>query len=480
MKGKIKKVNQRDFKFKKIKLLTKCILNPNINSSIIEENKSEFNSSLKYRMFNHVLILPKIVVYVNTYLNNLYMFNKYTPKQWIKTFAEILRSSNITKTTQLYYPKFKQSQRDNFFKIIRNYNNANNSDRELNIKELDCIYQLYNNKVITGPQLDNFKQIGTGKAKETEPRKIIEELKREQQKENPKEISNYISNFQKSISNRSPCKNYCKSFRKPNLIFRTNATKVGEEIDLTIVNLSPSEEEINSGEIFETRLRDYLKSKFEDIPNFKYLYTHALLCQTDTTQTLAKLNPLINSCKALNNKISTQFPTKFKLILGGKTKSACGITSRMTNLHKQIINGNCLVTHSPEECNKVKSKGNEFIETIELLHELISSSKSKEIVNNVEIPEELRMNRIEKGWILWDTQIINNEFVLYTFTHHKTMEKKYDRCEIEYPIYIKHGNFKDCDYITSQVDDVIYVNAQEKAELSKQLGWNTRSTIKNV
>jgi len=117
MKGKIKKFSTKDLKYKKIKLLTKCMLNRNINSNILEEDKKEFNNVLKYRMFNHVLILPKILTYINTYLNNLYMFNKYSPNQWIKTFATILQTSEITKTNQLYFPKYKPSQRDVFLKI---------------------------------------------------------------------------------------------------------------------------------------------------------------------------------------------------------------------------------------------------------------------------------------------------------------------------------------------------------------------------
>jgi hypothetical protein len=484
MKGKVKRVNQKDLKFKKIKLLTKCILNPNINSTILEEDKSEFNSNLKYRMFNHILYVPSIIVYVNNYLNNLFMFNKYSPKHWIKTFALILRSSNINKSTQLYYPKFKVSQRDNFFKIIREYFNVYSNERKLNLEELNCIYELYNNKVISSMQFEQFKKLGTSKEKITgkSTQLIFSEPVEE---ETPKEkVVDFINETKKYISIRNPCRNYCKSFGRQNLIIKTNVEKADEEVDLTIISLCPNEEEIKSNQVFGHKLGKSLdqiiQTQFSDIPNFKYLYTHLILCENDPSLTVAKLKTSRKPCKEITDMISSRFPSKYKIIIGAKAKSVYGITNPMTSVHKKTFDDNIFVMSSPEEISKSKNKMVDFTATIEHVHGLIKEAKTKDIVNNVEIPEGQQMGRIEKGWILWDTQVINNEFILYTFTNHETMEKRYDKRDIEFPVYIKHGNFNDCDYITSDVDDVIYVNATEKAELSKQLGWNVRSILKNV
>lgn len=485
MKGKIKKVNQKDLKFKKIKLLTKCILNPNINSSIIEENKAEFNSIFKYRMFNHVLTLPKIITYINTHMNNLFMFNKYPPRHWIQTFAEILRSNDINKTSQLYYPKHKTSQRDNFFKIIEDYTTNINMERKLNHSELECIYQLYNSKVITNDQFNHFKAIGTGKSASAATSKGIKlsEVAIPKKEEPSDSIEKFVTEFKETISNKLICKRYCKFTGNPNLIIKTNVTNT-QPVDLAIISFSPTEEEISSGSILGhhlgIQLDKIIQEKFKDISNFKYLYTHRVLCQADQTLTAAKLKESIKVCKPMNDRIFERFPPKFKLILGTKTKGACGITLAMGNCHNKVLNNNCIIAHSPEECVGSNSKGTKFLESLDLVYKLIKENKEKE-VKSVKIPEEQQMDRIEKGWLLWDTQIIDNRFILYTFTHHETMEKKYIKKEnVEYPVYIKHGDFKHCDYITSEVDDVVYVNAFEKAELSKQLGWNVRNTIKNV
>ncbi|MBC8427308.1 MAG: hypothetical protein H8D97_00305 [Proteobacteria bacterium] len=483
-KGKLKKVNQRDLKFKKIKLLTKCILNPNINSSIIEEDKIEFDSSLKYRMFNHVLIYPKILKYVNTYLNNIYMFNKYTPKRWIQTFAVILRTLDISK---LYYPKFKVSDRDNFFKIIQDYFNTINS-KKLNLNELNCIYSLYNNKAISNFKLNQIKNISSGQEKvggttaKAKFDKIVEPTK---VNENGI-VNSYIDEVKKYIKTRSPCKK-CKLLGQKNLIIRTNLENPSGNIDFAIITFSPTKEEISSGELYNHQHAQTFHKMLEEAcgrSDLTYVYTNAILCETPVEEKASKLKTEAKICKGVTSSIlDNQFNPTFKIIIGSEAKIAYGITTAMKNCHRKVVNDNCIVIPSPEEViASPKRKLPILEESLLFIAESINNAKGKEQTKkkDIEIPEEKRMRRIEKGWVLWDTQIINNEFILYTYTNHETMEKRYDKREVEYPIYLKHGIFKDCDYITDQVDDVILVNAHEKAELSKQLGWNTRNLIKNV
>jgi len=472
VKGKIKKVSQTDLKYKKIKLLTKCMLNPNVNSYILEEDKTEFNNTLKFRMFNHLLGFPKVIKYVNEYLNNLYDFNKHCPNYWIKTFAEILRSYGVNKPNQLYYPKFKVSQRDNFFKIVREYNNSFN--QQLNLKEMDCIYQLYNNRIISNHDLEGFKLIGNGcikgSIKVNDPIKVDTPIKSNN--------NEFIDSIKDHISKRLPCKKYCKSFNKENVIIKTNADLNESEIDLRIIELSPSREEILSNTF---PLDDIIKEQFNDIPNFKYLYTHILLCETDIGLSITQLKDSIKICSEVNRVISNQFPSKFNLILGDKAKKAYGIKLPMTQCYNKVLNGNCIILPSLEEYSMSKMKRIKFAEGITFIHDLIKDNKSNEQLKNIELPEDQKIERIEKGWLLWDTQILENGSILYTFTNHETMEKKYiHNNEISFPIYIKKGFFRDCDYITSNTEDITYLNSMEKQELNQQLNFNIRKIIKNV
>jgi hypothetical protein len=486
-KGKIKKFSTKDLKYKKIKLLTKCMLNKNINSNILEEDKAEFNSALKYRMFNHVLILPKILTYINTYLNNLYMFNKYSPNQWIKTFATILQSSDITTTSQLYFPKFKQSPRDAFFKNIRAYFGVVNDQRNLNNKELECIWQLYNKGIITSSEFNQMKTIGSGQQKTSakSPAINISPLEKEQKIEEPtnKKVDELIEIVTDYIDNRAPCKK-CSLNNNSKLIIDTNMKKMEGDVDLFIMSFSPTTEQISANSLSGDRLNKAFKDMLKDVcpEDFTYVHTNILMCKTPFSATVTKMRDNIDRCKDVVRRIEMPFNPKYKIILGTQAKSGYGITMALGKCHRQLIDGNHIVLNSPEEVANDKKKIKKFKESIEYIGNLLQENQSKEIMKKVVIPEEqmIDKSRLEKGWILFDTQVIDNEYLLQTFTHHETGEKKFHREDITFPVYIKRGNFKECDYITDQVDDVVYLTAREKAELSKQLIWNTRYVIKSV
>ena len=478
-KGKIKRVNQKDLKYKKIKLLTKCMLDPNMNSSIIEEDKSEFNKSLKYRMFNHILIYPRILKYINEHLNNLYMFNKYSPKDWIRTFAIILRASNISK---LYYPKFKVSQRDNFFKTTKEYFKITESNnRELNLRELNCIYELYNNRIISNDAMNQIKNISVGKETVTAKNRFdipepTVEVKPEKEK-----ITEFIKDTRKYIEERSPCRQ-CKLRGEKNLIVRTNVNSP-KEVDLAIISFSINSDEVKAGEIFGDHrgkvFHDLILDVCKDL-DLTYVYTNSLLCQVPLGEKASNLKTEMKVCKDVNSMIIKAFTPKYKIILGEDARRAYGITTPLAKCHRRLMEKNCIVINSPDEVGANKKKFEKFKDSLLFIGELMKENKTVSNIKAVNIPENQKMERLEKGWVLLDTQVLGDGDVFYTFTHHETMQKKYVKKGMEFPIYIKNGNFKDCDYITPEVDDVIYVNAQEKAELSKQLGWNVRSILKNV
>jgi uracil-DNA glycosylase len=481
MKGKVTKFNKSDLKYKKIKLLTKCILNPNMNSSILEEDTKEFNSSLKYRMFNHVLNFPKVIKYINSHINDMFSFNKYTPAHWIKTFAVILRSNNVTKTNQLYYPKFKASPRDAFFKTVKAY--YIQEGRELNLNELNCVWDLYNNKVITTTQIESCKNINSGKeivkgSNHQQKREVVEKL----EVSNTSNTTEFITSIQKYISSRAPCLRHCKYQGNPNLIIKTSPNvKLGEEVDIAIIGFGPTQEEINNGELLNSKMGQTLIELLDnEVPNSKYIYTNIMLCKTPDDMTTTKLKKEIKICREVVNTILSQYPSKLKVILGDNTKRAYGITLPMTKCHKRMTEKDTIVMNSLEEVAKTKTKRKAFTESIGFIKEKVLENKSIDTMNSVELPDDEFMDRIEKGWLLWDTQIINKEFILYTFTHNETMEKKYIKKDVLFPIYIKKGDFKHCEYITSDVDDVIMLDAYEKNELQKQLNWNCRRVIKNV
>ncbi len=448
--SKILKTNQQDIKYQKIKLLSKCLLNPNLNASILLEDLNEFNNNFKYRMFNHILIYPKILVYINEHLNHLYIFDKY-PDKWIKTFSTILRYNDIK---SLYYSKWKASLRDNFFNDIKEYN-RNTESREFNLNELKSIYQLYINKVITKEQYDKFKLIDSSQVVKIDKYSLQDtDFKKEEKEIIP---NKFVNNLKDYIKNRTTCKVNCKFYGKDNPIILDSNINPGEKIDILYLSLSSKEFDISP-----------LKTD-----TFKYVHSSILLCDSNTDESVTQLKENIKTCKDVLNLLITEFFPKYIVLLGDKAKKAYGITLPLLKCHKTILNSNIIVI----DINKsIKIKESlDFINSLILKENKELSQKEK-----IDIPEEQILERLENDWILFDIQTLDNNVLLYTLTNNKTSEKKYIKKEVEYPIYIKYGSFSSCEYISDNVDQTILLSSEEKEQLSRQLNWNIRNLIKNV
>jgi hypothetical protein len=93
--------------------------------------------------------------------------------------------------------------------------------------------------------------------------------------------------------------------------------------------------------------------------------------------------------------------------------------------------------------------------------------KEKEKDIEFRIPKELILTKISKDLTLFDITHSGNKLIYIMLD--KDGKKRYIIKKIKIPIYIKYGNYQDCNYITDKVDLVAYVNTYEKAKISSTL-----------
>lgn len=440
-------------------LLSKWLLSDkdfNIDSILNDSN----SSSYKYRVISYLLKYPRLLLYVNTYLNDIYLFDnvKYSLKEWLTTFKLIIRQNNFNSLDRLYLGKFKPAKRIAFKNEFREYELSIN-DRVISEDELNELYRLYTLKILPDDYFNEIKLINSGKeVKSTKtPFNVIETLV------NPTptkvEFNASVTKFNETMINyiksRSLCKN-CPLYNAPKYPIVSNIKDEKEKLDVIIVNEFPTSENF----IEDNRHIKLLIDKF----NLNYLATNLVLCKPNGGE-IPNTAKTIANCKEVTNHIHKQFKANFKILIGTNVKKAFSIGSTTTKVNGEMVN-DCFIVASP-------SHNSQYNAALVKLHSYLDKY-TKDKLSRINIEQaavensNVNFNSDLQNYTLFDIKIVNEQ-LLYILIENGTGNKKYISENISFPVYIKKGNFRQCDYFVDDTEYVTYLSNQQKMNLQQQM-----------
>ena len=511
-KSEISKIPKNEQFFTRLKLLTKYLSDPDDQTlqRLCATDKEDF-TKLKKRVYSYLLAFPKLTHYLNTYLNNLYDHNKFTANEWFYTFSEIIRIYNFFNIKKnFHYSKYKSSDRDNFIKTLKSY------FKELNLTEpskgdIDAYYNLYKNYIISEDNIQVINDIVKGKISKTtsnnnstqkssvfKSQDSYQQLTTDDSKNRTfASLSPKIQEFCRSIinytSNRKACLNHCPLAHKKRVILDTNLTEPGP-VDIMFIGINPGTVEAQKDITFiggaGQILRPYLYELCNKY-NLKWIITNVVMCSTSNEQELKpNFKKIINQCSEVHKLINENFPSKIKVLMGKSVKEAFNIKGNFSSYvsNCQFINDNMIITVHPSSIQyQEKSNRPRLEKTFETLDKYFSSQYNNTITNSdnintstdkydFQIPDDKIIHRVENDLTLADI-ISFGDKIIYIFLD-SNHEKKYLFEDIQFPVFIKNGIYKDCKLINTQVDNYMIINNQQKKKLMSILNYNLKHLTK--
>jgi hypothetical protein len=470
----IKKISKVDLKFKKIKQLTKWLLNPSSIKPIFDEK--EFQASYVYRLYNVILNHPQLIVYVNKYLNNLYDFHKYNQQDYLFTFAKLLHTFNIRSLNQLYFSKYQNLPRNTFTDTINKFYKTV-QEQPLNQDEINHLFELYNVGIISEEIIDNIKLTIGGKEK-LKSGKAKKSIVIPEQQINVKEKVTEINDmFKQYIKTRGACKS-CTLNNKGTIVLDTNASCVDNpsNVDIAVVGLSPSLEDVNNNLPFSDNFGKLFRYHFESMTKkygLTYVYTNSLMCYSHEGDKLKGIRNVISGCKSVTDLVHQQFPSKLQIYLGQKVCQSNGIKGLLSKNNGQLF-GTKFAMMAPDDITDRNMP--KFEKAITELDSILVKMKKESIPEaDMNLVGDQKVEKISSDFTLFNIQVLG-ETVLYVFID-KHGHKKYKTEPIKYPVYFSNGKYKDCEYITDKIDAVTYLTAKQKKNLMYQLNISLKNML---
>jgi hypothetical protein len=465
-------------KFAKLKYLSAWLFKPSLSMEFLIEDKSEFNSSLKYRLFSYFLNNPKACWYLNTHLNGLYDFTStyYSPKDWLIAFAEIVK---VLKVKQLWVTKFQSLKRDQFTKLMDTYFRQL-GELELNNSEINNLYLLFEHDIITQENIEQLQLTVSDKptSKNTTSIKSTDtqvSVKKEVEKTSP-EVVNFCNSVSGIIQNRQQCK-YCPGYRKGNLLLESQKLS---GIDVLVLGLYPEPNDIRSQEflsdhsVFKSNLNELFKKY-----NLTYAYSNRIFCEVNNTDA-TNVKKMYENCNGQSTFVHDAIQPKMRIILGAQYAKLLGVKSFNKQIGSQILGGEAFLLPDPSELDLSKDKDFELISScFENLEDVIKNKcrtwRGNDTTFDMANIENQLVTKTNNKYTLFDIQVINGE-VIYTVLNENN-EKQYIRNKVSYPVYIKKGKFNECDFIEDSMDFVAHLSIFEKQSLSQKLNENLKRKI---
>lgn len=435
-----------------LKLLTKLILNK--SNEIDKLPKDPYTRNyLKSRLFNYVLIHPRLCVYLNIHLNNLYEYDKYDLTEWVETFKLILKSYNITSEQRLYFStsnkNLKRSHFKNELKIFIN----EVFDKYISEDELNELYRLYNINVISNDFFEEIKNINNRKSSKSYVLENIETVKNEQPAQ-----TEYAKRYITWIESRKPKRESCKKceLRQGSPAPIISNKEDDSRADILIIGEYPT----SNNFVYESNIKHIVNiiKKY----NLTFIATNLAACHFNINKKTTYTNAISN-CKEIADKTITTFDADFKIFLTKKVeKTLIDINSKHYFTFSSIENKNKLSSLLKEFENTIKEylKTN-FITKKDLKIELLDTE-----TNNNEF----------ENCTLFDVKILK-DVLLYILIDNNTNEKKYIKRPFSFPVYVKNGQYQDCEYITNKCDFVTYLTEKERSILYNTLNKKIKQAI---
>jgi uracil-DNA glycosylase len=456
-----------------LKLLNAWFFNP----KALKPKIDKIENAYIYRMMNYCLGHPQLVRYLNKYLNSMDNFGNYLKEDefnnWLTTFQILFKSFDIKSPRDFYYSKFNSLQRNSFSKIIYEYINTIDKSIYLNQDEINMLYVLFEKGIISPEIIENLTEMLSEKTSRNN-NSIINDLPKVEIKPVIKHlnINGHLSTF---ITNRTQCKN-CQLYSKSKVLLDTNIENEGEHADICIIGLSPSSDDIKNQLIFSDQnngvIRVYV-NELIDKYSIKVLYINLITCFTNDTENLKNI---YTNCKGISDQIFNIFKPKLKLVVGYKTAQLMGFKGTQTKIINSKIN-DCFIINSVSDFNGNATPKN--IEKFKLGFRLLDDYISKNL-NNKKEEKFVEFKPQNNNFNLEDCTLFNinivEDNIIYIFID-SNGDKRYVIEKVNYPIYIKDGDMKSCNYIETEVDSVCFLTSKQKRQLAYQLNGNLKQMV---
>lgn len=455
------KINRLD----QLKYLNKSLLNNKLKIDIFTNDKT-FKSYWIYRIISLLENNLKICNYINEYMNDLFSYNNINEEEFFETIRTILSINNMN-SNQFYYMKYQHNSIEDICNVFKLYLQELNKD--YNHQDILSLYNLYKHGIITEDNIIDLKLslniIDKKDIKKVTTNKLPNIKTTSTAKDSMTiQISPYIetlcSNIIKFIQSRNICQQ-CKLFQKPKVILDTNLIEPGP-VDIIFVGLNPSLEDINQNRPFANKnnnIRVFINNLLNNISDFKYMITNITLCSSTNEN---EIKNSITNCNGMLTEIIKLFsPYKLIVPFGDKAAKAFNIQDPIKKSNGRLYFDNIIPLINPES-----SKSNSELLISGFKNIIKALSDKTELIVEPEI--NIENSEITDNTTLFDIKNINNKLIKI-FIDNSTGEKKYIIEDVKFPVYIKRGNYRDCNYISDNVDAKIFLNHEQRNKLLNNL-----------
>lgn len=433
----------------KLKFFTNLLFDKNYSIDKIKkfEDDPDF-INFKYRIINYVIGYPKLLNYINTYFNNYLNFNMPS-YEWYDSLRLILNIFGISNTSFLKFTKFKIPERKRIKSIIsERYEYL--SDRDLNE-----LYRLYTINIINNDHLNSLKISEKIIKQKTN---LFDKINEKKQIEKQPEPQSDLNSIIHQLLEKNPTCTKCSFYKKDKLFIEGNIKKFNE-IQILFINDFSTNKEFKNNKIF------FDNETIKKIDKYKYAVINLIPCNIDNEVSLFKKK--VNDCKNLINPIIESIKQKkcITALIGNRVREFYNIKIKDNSKFINEKYNNYFILPSPDE-NYEK-----YVEGIDKIASILKSDY--EYLDNY-------VNEIEKNnenLLLFDIKIIKNK-ILYIFYNKLNSEKKYYVEDVKFPIFIKTGEYRTCDYIENKFEKFALLSVFEKSKLMNYFLKNLQQIVK--
>lgn len=486
----IKAKSQKDNKFKKFKLLSKTIVsggNEHLFNALMQVDKKDLQN-FKYRSIAQLLMYPKIISYINKYMNSKFVFGSMKPEDWFYTIMVICKAMGITNTSQLYYSRYQANERDNFIKLIVSYN-TEVGNIPFNNSELNALFILYKQGIISDEYLNDIRDLLSGKVnKPKEKTTATNQFNLHQGLVNAtsqkvaegdrtfeslsSDIQVFTNNINCYIKARSVCKQ-CELNNRQAVAIDTNMQSVGP-VDIIFIGFNPTKSDLKNKLPFSGgpesvlfhRILQPLVKKY----NLTYVLANFILCPTPLNGQFKNKRKVVRNCDQILTEITSRFKPQIKVVIGTECAKIIGAKGGITKLNGNVIN-DAMILMEPQSVIINKNKLKQFQEGWMKLEELLIERQSKMVQNidttKLSIPDEKIITKITNDLTLFDVKQLGDKIVYIMID--KRGVKKYLVKTINFPVFVKKGNYSDCINFPDTVDAVLMCSEQDRKNLNSIL-----------
>ena len=488
--------------------LTKYITAENIKRENLIDflNAYSLDVSIIRRIISYAFSMPKILIYLNKYMNNLY--DNYDLVDYIFSFRYILQMNNCLNSNRFMFIKSNVNKEENQFKIIDLFENFFQTiyNEYFTYEELLFFYNLYKYNIITDRDILEIDQL-LNDGKQTIK---LENIKDEKNSIYTKEIniektttvtqivevkeqtSSLINQVNQELRNIKV--NNCNCKLSNNLFVSIDGNVTDGKTDILLVSLVPNLEDAKRDSIFA--VDNIVREQIALFPKeIKWVLCNLISCSIKTKSLLGNdqdVKDIIQNCSKIYEFINHKFSPEILILIGDEVCQHYNINDKMSQIAGTLINDRFIPITHPNNLRNPIAKQNaknswKNIQEI-IVNKLINKqAPPTKIVVKEEIDEDedfeddedfeeetpqIERNKwaklTDKQLFLLDVREIVNGKILIIYTDIDG-NKYYDEVENEYIGYIKTGHFSECNIITNKVDEQFKMSRKQRWELTKEL-----------